>query len=105
MTHSRLPLIDEKGNIFLHGQEDLQLLVTFEGENTQNRDIFFIIEGVGRIPVEYRPETPTSRVIAVNQSIIAKIPDGGAEYALRDETEFPFFVRMDGKIRWFGWAK
>jgi hypothetical protein len=105
MSTARLPLIDEKGNIFLHGQEDLQLLVNFTEPNTAGRTMFFIIEGIPKIPVPAVAETPNSRVIAVPQATIAKIPEGGANYALRDETEFPHFVRLDGKIRWYGWVK
>lgn len=104
MTSARLPVIDDKGNIFLHGQEDLQLSLNFGTESVGNRQMFFIIEGVCRIPIANNPATPGIRVVQVPQLFISKIPESGAGYALRDETEYPFFVRMDGRIRWYGWV-
>ncbi len=104
MNTARLPLIDEKGNIFLHGQEDLQIIINFGAENVANRVMFFITERGTRISVPNDPENPGIRKIMVPKAEIAKIPPNGTNYALRDETEFPDFVRMDGTIRWYGWV-
>lgn len=105
MTTARLPLIDDKGNIYLHGQEDLKLVLKFLNEDVSLRSLWMIIEGVGRYQVPLNPGDPTRRIVNVPQTAIANIPVEGANYALRDETEHPYFVRLDGKIRWYGWVK
>lgn len=110
---SKAPIMDDLGNIKIHGREELSLPIRFTeidaDGNTVDQDVsgspmYFEIPGIVRLPLQNVPGYPAFKRLVVLSATIKKVPKNGANYIIRQEGGVAAEVRLDGRFEWYGWV-
>jgi hypothetical protein len=96
------PTFADNGDIYLHGRDEATIRIVFENEDLTGRQVYLEIEGVSR---KLLMGDQNYRYLVITNDDMRKIPQNGAQYVVRDETDVLADVRLDGMIRWRGWTK